>query len=190
MHESQQSWQRLIVIVYFFCLPVWAKSYLAHAVFIADGDTVIVQEADGTEHKVRLVGIDAPEKEQHYGLAAKQHLQRVLGNKVLRVETQQNDVYGRELGTLWLNEDDVNLAQIQAGFAWHYRRFAAQQALARRLSYAAAETAARQAKLGLWQETNPTPPWDFRQQQRTQQAIHKQPWQAHFSWFYRWLPWY
>ena len=78
------------------------------------------------------------------------------------------------------------MAQIRAGAAWHYRRYAAEQPLRQRLSYAQAETEAQQAKLGLWAENNPTAPWDFRQQQRSEQAMHKLPWLAHFSWFYRW----
>jgi endonuclease YncB( thermonuclease family) len=90
----------------------------------------------------------------------------VAGQTVV-VHWHKHDRYGRLLGTLTLDGRDLNLAQVRAGLAWHYKRYQNDQPPADRTSYAAAETEARTARLGLWREPNPLPPWEYRKTKKT-----------------------
>ena len=108
------------------------------------------------QHKIRLYGIDAPEKSQAFGAASKHHLSSLVFGKDVRVKYKSRDKYGRILGTVYVDGKDVNLEMIRAGLAWHYKRFDSTPA------YAAAESEARQNRRGLWSDPNPIPPEQFR----------------------------
>ena len=145
---------------------------------IADGDTITILESVGsrvpvlrslgeggprdraspaaTQHKIRLHGIDAPEKSQAFGQKSKQHLSSLVFGKDVRVAYKSRDKYGRILGTVYVDGLDINLEMIRAGLAWHYKRFDSTPA------YAAAESEARQNRRGLWSDPNPIPPKQFR----------------------------
>lgn len=130
-------------------------------VSVADGDTITIRLKDGSTEKVRLFGIDAPEKDQPYGNEAKRKLNDLVYNKSVTVKTQDTDDYGRVVGTLVLNGKDINLAMVKAGCAWHYKHYAPDNT-----KLAEAEKSARAAKAGLWKAPQPTPPWDFRKDAR------------------------
>jgi endonuclease YncB( thermonuclease family) len=70
------------------------------------------------------------------------------------------------VGKVLFNGQDINLNQIRSGYAWHYRQYQSEQPLGDREAYAQAEIAARQARVGLWQEPDPIPPWRYRRSQR------------------------
>lgn len=145
-----------------------ALSPLAWAVFtgdvvgVADGDTITVLDADKVQHKIRLTGIDAPEKKQPFGNRSKQSLSDMVFNKVVTVETDKRDRYGRELGKVLAGGKDVNLEQVRAGMAWHYKAYERTQSATDRQAYADAENEAKAAKRGLWVDADPTPPWEWR----------------------------
>jgi micrococcal nuclease len=80
----------------------------------------------------------------------------------VQVEYSKTDKYGRIVGKVLVNGMDANLEQIKAGFAWHYKEYAAEQPVADRAVYANAETVARSANTGLWRDAKPMPPWDWR----------------------------
>jgi endonuclease YncB( thermonuclease family) len=129
-----------------------------------DGDTVTVLDAQQRRHRIRLLGIDAPEQNQAFGQKSKQSLsEQVFGHEVT-VESTHKDRFDRLVGKLWLQDVDVNLVQIQRGMAWHFKHYARDQLPADRSRYDHAEQQARQARLGLWQDTDPMPPWQFRRQ--------------------------
>ena len=131
----------------------------------ADGDTIKVLDATNTQHKIRMQGIDAPEKAQAYGQKSKQSLSQMVQNKQVTVEYQKKDKYGRTLGKVILNGTDVCLEQIKLGMAWHYKQYQNEQTPDQRSVYDAAERAAREKRLGLWQgqgPASPEPPWDYR----------------------------
>ncbi len=106
-------------------------------VHIADGDTLTIREPASvgsrvprdrtspaaTQHKIRLNGIDAPEKSQAFGQKSKQHLSSLVFGKDVCVKYKSRDKYGRILGTVYINGLDVNLEMIRVGLAWHYKRF-------------------------------------------------------------------
>ena len=131
-------------------------------VSVADGDTITVLDAEKTQHKIRLQGIDAPEKAQAFGAKSKQALYEMVHGKTVQVSFEKSDNYGRILGKVLLDGQDICLQQIKAGLAWHYKKYQNQQPLADRDAYSASETAAKNEKLGLWSDPRPVAPWDFR----------------------------
>jgi len=112
------------------------------------------------QHKIRLRGIDAPEKKQPFGRAAGRYLSSLVADREVRVAYAKRDKYGRILGTVYLDGRDINLEMLKAGYAWHYKRFDSTPA------YAQAESAARSAKRGLWQDAQPIAPWNYRKAMR------------------------
>jgi endonuclease YncB( thermonuclease family) len=129
---------------------------------VADGDTVTLLDANHTSFKVRLQGIDAPEKRQAFGEVSRVHLVRLISGKSVTVQWRKRDQYGRIVGKILLDGRDVCLEQIKAGLAWHYKEFEREQSEADRSLYAEAERDARSQKVGLWRDPAQTPPWDFR----------------------------
>ena len=138
-------------------------------VAVADGDTVTVLDAGRQTHKIRLAFIDAPERSQAYGLRAKQALSDKVFQRDVTVTVYDKDQYGREVGRVNLNDQDINLAMVTEGYAWHYRYYAEKQQPAEAFKqYAAAQQQAQQERRGLWQDNNPEPPWDYRRQNKRQ----------------------
>jgi len=143
-----------------------AESYTGLVVGVADGDTVTVLDSTNKQHKVRLAGIDAPEKAQAFGNVSRQHLAQLVFQKRVTIEFEKLDRYRRVVGKVLVAEKDVNLEQIKAGLAWHYKKYEREQSPADRRNYSAAERVAAAAQQGLWQDPNPVPPWDFRKSKR------------------------
>lgn len=133
---------------------------------VADGDTVTLLDAQKNQHKIRLQGIDAPEKAQAFGNKSKQSLHEMVHGKEVTVDFQKKDKYGRTVGKVLVNNTDVCLEQIKRGMAWHYKQYANEQAPEDRDIYAQSELTARSQSVGLWKDKSPTPPWSFRQQNK------------------------
>ena len=146
-----------------------ADSIEGRVVKVSDGDTVTVLDANKAQWKIRLVGIDAPEKKMPFGQRSKQNLSDMVFNKQVTIEYSKRDQYGRTLGKIIVDGLDANLEQVKSGMAWHYKKYQKEQAEADRTAYAEAEELAKSAKLGLWSDNAPVPPWDWR---RTQKAKH------------------
>lgn len=141
---------------------VQADTLLGKVINVADGDTITVLDDTHTQHKIRLTGIDAPEKRQAFGNVSKQSLAEQVAGQSVAVEWVKVDKYGRKLGKVLLAGLDCNLVQIKRGLAWHYKQYQREQSPTDQQSYAAAEIEARAAKLGLWRDADPVPPWEFR----------------------------
>jgi endonuclease YncB( thermonuclease family) len=144
-------------------------------VSVTDGDTIKVLDENNTQHKVRLTGIDAPERGQPFGLASKKYLASMLGGKEVFVESNKNDRYGRVLGKVWVQPADcpscgktldINHAQLLAGMAWWYRYYAKQQSAEDRGRYESAEDEAKARDRGLWSVPDPVNPYDWRKGRR------------------------
>lgn len=131
------------------------------------GDSLTVLDAQSKQHRVRLLGIDAPEKEQAFGPASRQKLSAMVFGKVVVVKYEKMDKQQRPLGKVSLGAVDVNLEMLKAGLAWYYPNDRDLPESDRPL-YAGAEREARAAGRGLWQDESPQPPWDFRQARRQQ----------------------
>lgn len=138
----------------------------AQIVHIADGDTLTVLGSDKKTYKIRLQGIDAPEKNQPFGRVCKEALIRLSAQQIAEVEAFKQDRYGRIVAAVRVNGKDLALEQIKAGCGWHYKAYEQEQPAGEQKSYAKAEKQARAAERGLWQDAKPLAPWDFRKQQR------------------------
>lgn len=150
----------LAAILAFATATASAQAQLYHVVGISDGDTIKVLSADKQQIKCRLHGIDAPESRQSFGQVSKASLSDMVFGRDVKVEILDQDQYGRSVCRIMLNGVDVNKVQLQRGLAWHYSRYSNDA------SYALAERTARQQRVGLWAEPNPTAPWAFRSDQK------------------------
>jgi len=140
-------------------------------VAVVDGDTLKILDAQNMAHKVRLTGIDAPEKSQPFGQASRDKLEDMVAGRQVTVRSIKYDRYGRILGNVWVQPGDcsrcgrtlhVNHAQILAGMAWWYRYYADEQSEEDRGRFESAEQEAIARKWGLWAEPDPVPPWVWR----------------------------
>ena len=138
-----------------------ADTLTGFVVGITDGDTLTLL-VDRQEHKVRVAGIDAPEKRQAWGEKSKTNLSRLAFNQQAVAECPKVDRYGRKICKVLVTGMDVGLAQVQEGMAWWYRKYANEQSVEDRGAYESGELMAKLKRLGLWADTNPLPPWEFR----------------------------
>ena len=130
---------------------------------VSDGDTIAVLDGSHKQHKIRLAGIDAPEKHQGFAQRSREHLSNLAFKKAATLDCYKTDQYRRKVCRVWVDGVDVALAQVRAGLAWHYKQFQSEQKPTERTSYAKAEDDARASRRGLWQSEKPVPPWEFRQ---------------------------
>lgn len=163
-----------------FVLLMWSALILAgeltgKVVSVTDGDTIKVLDAGMTQYKVRLSGIDAPERGQPYGTASRDHLASMVAGKEVLVEWIKQDRYGRIVGKVWVQPADcptcgktldANLAQVTDGMAWWYRYYAKEQPPEDRGRYESAENEARARGWGLWTDPEPVNPYTWRKGQR------------------------
>lgn len=147
-------------------VPASAAVIEGRVVAVADGDTLTLLDARKRQHKVRLTGIDAPEKRQPYGDASRQHLAGLVFGREVRARCPKKDRYQRQLCKVEVDGKDANLAQLAAGMAWHYRAYGKDQGLFDFTGYALIELEARYRRRGLWADPRPQAPWDFRRARR------------------------
>lgn len=161
--------RRVVFIFLLFIIPfVHAETLTGRVVRVTDGDTIVVLDANKAQHKIRLQGIDAPERHQAFGTKSKEYLSDLVAGKTVVVDYSKYDRYQRILGKVIMNGEDVNLEQVEAGMAWHYKKYQSEQSTVDRMKYSDAELEARRRKLGLWHDPNPVPPWEYRQAKREQ----------------------
>lgn len=142
----------------------------ARVVRVADGDTVTVVEEGKPDcgkkcrYKIRLLGIDAPEMKMPYGEESKVALERLIknANNKVTVTWQKKDRYKRMVGKLEANGKDVNLEMIKLGMAWYFERYRKDVDKKDQNLYEKAQQEARKQRIGLWKDSNPMAPWDWR----------------------------
>lgn len=156
----------VIWLLFGLTLAAHGAELQGRVVRVADGDTLTLRDAQGVQHRIRLQGIDAPEMEQPFGDRSRQYLIDLVYRREVTVVFSRRDAFDRAVGVIFLDGEDINLRMVAAGKAWHFSRMARHQSPADRSAYADAEQAARQARLGLWTDPNPIPPWDFRRPSR------------------------
>ena len=128
---------------------------------VSDGDSLHLELPDGERVRVRLYGIDAPEKNQECALAARKKLGKLIYDKEIRVEVLDVDKYGRYVGKVYAGARYVNRYMLKEGLAWHYKHYAADDEL-----LAEAEARAKAAGRGIWATESPCRPRVFRSEQR------------------------
>lgn len=133
---------------------------------VHDGDTITIVDHTGAWHRIRLLGIDAPERGQDYTRTSRDHLVSLIAGKMASVYWRRRDSYGRILGRVFVAGEDVGLAQVHAGMAWYDDRHARELGPQQHQRYAAAQTQAQAARAGLWIYRQPMPPWEWARSRR------------------------
>jgi len=133
---------------------------------LADGDSITVLDSDKTQHKVRLAGIDTPERGQAYWKVAKTFLSDQIAGKNVCIGWSKKDRYQRLVGVVRYHNKDINLSLVEAGLAWHYKAYQNEQSDADQVRYSEAEIQAKEQRLGLWRDKDAVAPWDWRRRSR------------------------
>lgn len=159
-------------IFFFIILHTQTFAFNCQVTRVLDGDTFhclpekilnsVKVHKDGTI-TTRMRGIDAPEKRQAFGEDARLSLKELIGNKTVKLEVKDIDRYGRVVAYVWVGNMNVNLEQVKRGMAWAYTEYLDRPYAS---EFYEAEKQARKQKLGLWQQNNPTPPWEWRKRNR------------------------
>lgn len=156
--RNTRSMTFIILILVTFC----AQADIAgRVVRVLDGDTIEVLQNSGALSRVRLAGIDAPEKKQPFGQRSRQSLSELVSQKYVSITGEEYDRYGRLLGTVWSGQTDINAVQLQKGMAWTYK-FKGQIS---NLEYGKIENEAKKSRAGLWSSPSQTEPWLWRRGQ-------------------------
>lgn len=161
--------------------PALSESLHGRVVGVSDGDTITVLDADHQQYKIRLSGIDAPEKAQPFGQRSKENLSHLVFGREVTVEWRKKDRYGRTVGKVLVAEPtcheatcpkilDACHAQVVAGMAWWYRQYAKEQEPGDANRYEQSELEARGRQIGLWSDPQPTPPWEWRKEKKLSHA--------------------
>lgn len=129
---------------------------VAVVVAVSDGDTLTARPTDGSQMKIRVAEIDAPESRQPFGAASKRSLSDLCFNVRAEIQPQKTDRYGRTVARVTCRGKDASAHQVRTGMAWVFDRYSTDQILYRD------QDEARAAGRGLWSEPAPTPPWEWR----------------------------
>jgi len=141
-----------------------AQTFTGRVVGVADGDTVTILLESNRTQRIRLAGIDAPEKSQAFGTRAKQALSDKVFNRTVTVTSNSTDRYHRWVCDIHLENRWINQEMVEEGWAWWYHQYSTSKILAQ------AETEAQAQKRGLWADPQPQPPWDFRRKAKSNRA--------------------
>lgn len=149
-----------VACAFLFCGESFAAPEAeCRVVKVADGDTITCLDDANRQVKIRLYGIDAPEKKQAFGQRSRQELAKMVAGKVIKYEQMGKDRYGRTVGLIRQGSKNVNAEMVRAGYAWVYPQYCKKAFCD---DWKQAEENARNNRLGLWKDRKPTPPWEFR----------------------------
>lgn len=150
----------LTTVLFFLFTTSIAQTYTGKVTAVKDGDTIEML-VNGKPIRIRLFGVDAPEKGQAFGEKAKQFTSGLCFGKVVKAVQKSKDQYRRVVAEVFLPDNSsLNYRLLQAGFVWHYKNFSKNEI------WAAAEIKAKKDKLGLWKDVHPMAPWDWRKKKR------------------------
>nr|WP_181718601.1 thermonuclease family protein [Pedobacter sp.]QJS06261.1 nuclease [Pedobacter sp.] len=150
-----------LVLLLLAPIAICKELFLGKVVAISDGDTITILTKEYKEIKIRLYGIDCPEKHQDFGNVAKQFTSKLCYGRSIKVQVVDVDRYGRAIGIVTLPDGKIlNRELLKAGLAWHYKHFDQSAELS------VLEMTAKQKKIGLWSQSKVTPPWEFRKQRK------------------------
>ena len=174
-YDARKLCEAILPIRLVFSVPLLLACF-AHAdtlegrvVHVGDGDSLTIC-VDQEPVRVRLLGIDAPEYKQAFGKRSRKSLAELCADRVARVTWNLKDRYGRALGRVWCAETDANAEQVRRGMAWVSDLDVADQNLQ------AAQDTARAARLGLWRDPSPIPPWKWRRAHQGEARARSADW--------------
>ena len=149
------------VLSLLFASPILASEFSGSVISVLDGDTIDVLHNNRSE-RIRLNGIDCPEKAQPYGKRAKHATAELVFGKDVTIQTHGHDKYTRTIGDVILPDGtNVNQMLVKEGWCWWYRKYAPGDTTLEGL-----ERGAREGRKGLWADPQPMPPWEWRKLSR------------------------
>lgn len=145
----------------------YGESITGQVTDVADGDTLTIVTTGNETLKIRLAGVDCPESFQVHGEAAKQYLSSKTLKRRVRIEPETIDQYGRTVGMVLVNGENINRQIVAEGHGWVFRKYCTADYCKKWLNL---ETKAKTARIGLWEGENPKAPWDWRAEQRARDS--------------------
>ncbi len=163
--KSYKNFVVLFVVSFVFIACAKGQTTYYKVIHVADGDTFTILN-NNVQQKIRVQGIDAPEKKMPFGNVSKMYLSNLCFNKEVSIKYVTTDRYGRTVAWAKLRDGrDISTEMVKAGMAWHYLKYSSDKNLSM------VERRARKLRLGLWQDKNPEAPWEYRKYKR---KIHSQ----------------
>jgi micrococcal nuclease len=159
---AQRTLLASLLYIIFIAGTLHAQTITGKVVGVADGDTVTVLQ-NQNQYKIRLYGIDTPEKGQDFGNRAKQFTSDLIFGKEVRVIEKDVDRYGRVVGMIYIGNICVNEEIVREGLAWVYDYYCKDTVCP---NWKQLEKQAQGARIGLWSHPDPIPPWDYRRGSR------------------------
>lgn len=136
------------------------KNLKGTVVRIIDGDTFDMLTKQNKVQRIRMNGIDCPERSQDYYTVAKNALEKYIFRQEVELKTFNKDRYGRTIANVYLNNNNINIAMVKNGYAWYYKLYSSD------INLDLAEKEAKFKKVGLWRMPSPIAPWDFRKNKK------------------------
>jgi micrococcal nuclease len=165
--SKQITYYLYLALIFLLVLPCPSWAWSGKVIGVADGDTITVLR-DKQPQKIRLYGIDCPEKRQPFGKKAKQFTSELVFGKVVEIEPVATDRYGRTVAFVMVENLSVNEELLKGGLAWVYARYCKLPLCA---EWQGLQLVAQAEKRGLWGDSNHIPPWEFRRQKRKHAAL-------------------
>jgi endonuclease YncB( thermonuclease family) len=150
----------LVTLIFLFSLSAQASIIRGVVVKIADGDSLTLLTDSNKQIRIRLAGIDTPERKQSFGNTAKNALVKLVFQKEVKIKVRTKDRYGRTVGIVFLGNQNVNYELVRKGMAWVYKKYTDNKLLYK------LEGEAKKRRIGLWVDENPIAPWDWRRGKR------------------------
>lgn len=150
----------LFPLLFFVHVLLHAQAFTGKVVKIADGDTFTVLLDNKQQKRIRLHGVDCPEKAQDFGNVAKEYISNLIAGKSVTILPTKKDRYGRMVAIVKIDTTNINESLLRAGLAWHYKQYDNTP------HWAELEHEARNHHRKIWSAKNPTPPWQWRKRKR------------------------
>lgn len=160
----------ITILLFGFSSLSYAEVVIGYVMDVTSGDKLTIRDNDNVIHRVRLIGIDAPESTQPYGKESRNFLVSLILGKELTVLTSENNQTKILIGKVFLNKKDINLQQISQGMAWLSNNIEKELSLMDQKEYSNAARKAKKNQIGLWRDKCPVEPWIFRQKCCPKQA--------------------
>ena len=148
----------LEILMMILILQGYGAPFYAEVVRIQDGDSITVMR-DGEEIVIRLFGVDCPERGTKFDSQSRRFTAKMLRRRQVKVIPKERDQFGRVVARVLVGKTDISLELLRAGLAWHFTRFSRDSELAK------AQEMAQDNRVGIWSQSDPVPPWEFRADQ-------------------------
>ena len=150
-----------LILALLFSCQLFSEMVSGKVISVKDGDTIEILYQNQAL-RIRLYGVDAPEKDQDFGQKAKMFTSQLAFSKIVKADIKNKDMYGRSVAEVFLpNGKSLNKELVKNGFAWHYKEYSKDEDLAN------LEIEAQNKKAGLWSSKNPQAPWEFRKEKKS-----------------------